>query len=47
MSVIETCRANGIRAADYLVQVMKNARAVRDNPAQWLPWTYKVQACSS
>ena len=34
MSMIETCRANGIRAAEYLVQVMKNARAVRDNPAQ-------------
>jgi transposase len=47
MSVIETCRANGIRAADYLVQVMKNARAVRDHPAQWLPWTYAAQATSS
>jgi transposase len=47
MSVIETCRANGIRAADYLVQVIKNARAVRDNPAQWLPWNYTAQAISS
>jgi hypothetical protein len=47
MSVIETCRANGIRAADYLVQVRKNARAVRDNPAQWLPWNYAAQAISS
>jgi transposase len=47
MSVIETCRANGIRAAEYLVQVVKNARAVRDNPAQWLPWTYAAQAANS
>ena len=47
MSVIETCRANGIRAADYLVQVMKNARAVRDHPAEWLPWNYTAQASSS
>ncbi|MBV9225336.1 MAG: IS66 family transposase [Acidobacteriaceae bacterium] len=47
MSVIETCRANGIRAADYLMQVMRNARAVRDNPAQWLPWNYAAQAISS
>ena len=45
-SVLETCRANGIRAADYLVQVMKNTRAVRDHPAQWLPWTYAAQASS-
>jgi transposase len=47
MSVIETCRTNSIRAADYLVQVMNNTQAVRDNPAQWLPWTYAAQtACS-
>jgi transposase len=47
MSGIETCRANGIRAADYRVQVSKNARAIRDNPAQWLPWNYAAQAISS
>ena len=43
MSVIETCRANGIRAAEYLVAVMQNVQAARDNPAQWLPWTYVAQ----
>ena len=46
MSVIETCRANGVRAAEYLVAVMKNARAVHDNPAEWLPWTYASQTAS-
>jgi transposase len=46
-SVIETCRANGIRASEYLVAVMKNACAVRDHPAQWLPWTYKAPASCS
>ena len=40
MSVIETCRANDIRAWDYFVQVVRNAAAVRENPAGWLPWTY-------
>jgi transposase len=44
MSVIETCRANGIRAWDYFVQVVKNAPAVRENPAGWLPWTYASAA---
>jgi transposase len=39
MSVIETCRANGMRAWDYFVQVARNAAAVRENPAGWLPWT--------
>jgi transposase len=40
MSVIETCRVNGIRAWEYLLQVMRNRRAVREDPARWLPWTY-------
>jgi hypothetical protein len=39
MSVIETCRANGIRPWEYLVNVVKNARAVREHPEAWLPWT--------
>jgi transposase len=39
MSVIETCRANGIRAGEYLVKVVRNRRAVREDPAGWLPWT--------
>jgi transposase len=38
MSVIETCRANGIRAWEYLVRVVRQARAVREDPAGWLPW---------
>lgn len=44
MSVIETCRANGIRAWDYLVEVVRNARAVRDEPEAWLPWMYQPAA---
>jgi transposase len=39
MSVIETCRVNGMRAGEYLVKVVRNRRAVRENPAGWLPWT--------
>jgi transposase len=40
MSVIETCRVHGIRAWDYLVRVVRQARAVREDPPGWLPWTY-------
>jgi transposase len=39
MSVIETCRANGVPAWEYLVKVVRNRRAVREDPARWLPWT--------
>ena len=39
MSVIETCRANGVRAGESLLKVVKNVRAVRETPTAWLPWT--------
>jgi len=42
MSVIETCRVNGIRAGDYLLQVLRNSRAVRDDPSGWMPWNYQL-----
>ena len=42
MSVIETCRVNGIRAGDYLLQVLRNRRAVRDHPSGWMPWNYQL-----
>jgi hypothetical protein len=44
MSVIETCRVNGIRAWEYLLQVLRNSRAVREDPSRWLPWTYAQTA---
>jgi transposase len=40
MSVIETCRINGVHAWEYLLRVVRQARAVRDDPAGWLPWNY-------
>jgi hypothetical protein len=38
--VIETCRINGVHAWEYLLRVVRQARAVRDDPAGWLPWNY-------
>lgn len=40
MSVIETCRVNGLGAADYLTRIVRNAVAVRQQPERWLPWNY-------
>jgi transposase len=42
-SIIETCALNGINAFDYLMALMKNKKAARANPEQWLPWTYPTQ----
>ena len=40
LSVMETCRLNQINAWQYLVAVVRQARAARRDPAQWLPWNY-------
>jgi hypothetical protein len=40
LSLLETCRLNGVNAWEYLVAVCRNAQAVRRNPELWLPWNY-------
>lgn len=40
MSLIETCRSNGVSAWEYLVTVAKLANEVRKRPADFLPWNY-------
>jgi transposase len=41
MSVIETCRANGVNPMDYMMAVVKNSKAVEEDPDRWMPWNYK------
>jgi hypothetical protein len=41
MSVIATCRAQGVNPFEYLVAIQEHAQEVREAPSQWLPWTYK------
>ena len=41
LSLIETCWLNSTNAFDYLVTLMRNARAVRAMPSLWLPWNYQ------
>jgi hypothetical protein len=41
LSLIETCRLNGISAWNYLVRIVRNKSEVRRNPPQFLLWTYK------
>jgi len=43
MSVIHTCRLCDVNPFDYLQALQKNAPAVTDRPAQWLPWNYREQ----
>ena len=43
MSLLESCKLNGIEPFSYMVAVMRNEQAVKDNPAEWLPWNYTKQ----
>jgi transposase len=39
-SLIGSCRLNDVSPWSYLLAVVSNAKAVRQNPAAWLPWNY-------
>lgn len=40
MTVIATCRENGVDAFAYLKTLQRYPDMVRENPKQWLPWNY-------
>lgn len=40
MSLIHTCRLNRVNPFDYLRTLVRQAKAVRAHPEQWLPWNY-------
>ena len=40
MTVIETCRANGVNPFRYMLAVVKNPEAVGRDPGKWMPWNY-------
>jgi len=41
ISLIETCRLNGVNPIDYLSALLHHRSAVFAAPAAWLPWTYQ------
>ena len=40
MTVLSSAKLAGVDAFPYLVDLIRNERAVRANPAEWLPWVY-------
>lgn len=42
MSIIYTAELRGENPFEYLTAVLRNEKAVAENPAQWLPWTYRA-----
>lgn len=43
MSLIHTCRLNGVNPFDYLTALQKYAQRVKEEPKKWLPWNYHEQ----
>lgn len=40
MSLIHTCELNGVDPFDYLTQLQRHPKEVREHPEKWLPWNY-------
>lgn len=42
MSLIHTAELRGANPFDFLTEVQRHAKAVAQDPADWLPWTYRA-----
>jgi transposase len=42
MSLIHTCRLNGVNPFDYLTELQKHAGELARNPQDWMPWNYRA-----
>jgi len=40
MTLIHTCRLNGVNPFDYLMAIATAADSLRLVPKSWLPWNY-------
>ena len=40
MSLIHTCRLNGVNPFDYLLAIATHAETAKLVPQAWLPWNY-------
>jgi len=42
MSLIETCRLNGVNSFDYLVELQRHVSELLARPSDWTPWNYRL-----
>jgi hypothetical protein len=47
MTLIHTAVRNSINPFDYLTELQRNKRAVKQDPNAWLPWTYQATLAKS
>ena len=41
MSLINTCRLEGVNPFEYLTELQRHVDRVRASPGEWLPWNYR------
>ena len=41
MSLIHTCELNGVNGFDYLMELLRHAEELKQNPSEWMPWNYR------
>ena len=46
MSLIHSAELNGVEPFEYLIELLKHPEEVRQDPAQWMPWSYPAQSGS-
>lgn len=42
MSLVQTCRGNGVNPFDYMMAVIRNAATAKADPGHWMPWNYQT-----
>jgi len=42
MGLIHTCELNGANPFDYLTELQRHAKQLRQAPAAWMPWNYRA-----
>lgn len=47
MSLIHTCRLNGVNPFEYLLAIATHSQAVKLTPQAWMPWNYPKPAATS
>jgi transposase len=42
MSLIHTCELNGVNPFDYLTELQRHSKELKQVPAEWMPWNYRA-----
>jgi transposase len=41
MSLIHTCELNGTNPFDYLTELQRHSKELKQKPSEWMPWNYR------